>query len=43
MDSIEKVCQHMKLSPHFIIRKGKKIYQITPQFQSHISEVDYES
>lgn len=43
MNSIKFVCQHLKVEPHFIIREGKKIYQITPEFQAHISIVDYES
>lgn len=43
MASIEHVCNHLKLQPHFIIRQGKKIYQITPEFKAHISIVDYES
>jgi hypothetical protein len=43
MNSIKLVCQHLRLEPHFIIREGKKIYQITPEFQAHISLVDYES
>ena len=42
MNSIKLVCQHLKVEPHFIIREGKKIYQITPEFQAHISIVDYE-
>lgn len=40
---IKFVCHHLKFKPHFIIREGKKIYQITPEFQAHISIVDYES
>lgn len=42
MASIENVCKHLELSPHFLIREGKKCYQITPEFQAHISIVDYE-
>ena len=42
MNSIKLVCQHLKVEPHFIIREGKKIYQITPEFQAHISIVDYD-
>lgn len=43
MNSIKNVCKHLEVEPHFIIRKGKRIYQITPQFEAHISTVDYES
>lgn len=43
MNSIENICKHLEVEPHFIIRQGKKIYQITPEFQAHISTVDYES
>lgn len=42
MASIGHVCKHLELRPHFIIRQGEKIYQITPEFQAHISVVDYE-
>ena len=43
MNNIKFVCQHLKVEPHFIIRKDNKIYQITPEFQAHISIVDYET
>ena len=42
MASIDNVCKHLKLQPNFLIREQKKCYQITPEFQAHISVVDYE-
>lgn len=42
MHSIKLVCKHLELEPHFIIRRDKSIYQITPDFQAHISLIDYE-
>ena len=42
MACIKNVCQHLELRPHFVIREKKKCYQITPEFQAHINDVDYE-
>jgi translation initiation factor IF-2 len=42
MVSIENVCKHLKISPHFHIKKDKKYYHFTPEHHVHISNIDWE-
>jgi hypothetical protein len=42
MAAIENVCKYLKKYPHFHITKDKKDYHFTPEFQVHISDIDWE-